>query len=70
MKWVSYDYHEGDQRTHKFFALLPVSIKTNETTETRWLETVCVRQQFIVEEYTDCSYGSSIRSYWKNLAFL
>lgn len=39
---------DGTLRERQFFAWFPVSIERNHRLETRWLETVRVREQFQV----------------------
>ena len=57
MKWKSRVARPGDERVVTFFAWLPVMIMGDEILETRWLETVKIRQEYI-------------HRHWDNVAFV
>ena len=61
MRFVRRIYKDGEHRVRTFFAWLPVTVYKYPTSETRWLTTVTVRQQF-------CCL-SPVYAFWQNVAF-
>lgn len=45
MKWITKD-RDGEVRERRVFALLPISIRRLQSTETRWLCWVKIRERY------------------------
>lgn len=56
MKWKSRVVRPGDERVVAFFAWLPVTIMGDEMVETRWLQTVKIRQEYIHHCWADVAF--------------
>lgn len=61
MKWTKKIPRHGDIRTIKKFLFLPKTIRMKDVLETRWLETVWIKQEYI---------NISMYVKWEDVAFV